>query len=113
MERKVIFPVKCLKRGGGTEHISNIKKSVLWNYAKIIQNHTNKTEISFVKSFIYIMYLYICLFMRSCRQKVSNKRSVSPYQLNIELNSTAFRCTRSSVELNPTCYCTVFCVCFP
>jgi len=49
----------------------------------------NKTEISFVKSFIYIMYLYICLFMSSCTQKVSNKMPVNPYRLNIELNSTA------------------------
>lgn len=49
----------------------------------------NKTEISFVKSFVYIMYLYICLFMSSCRQKVSNKMSVNSYRLNIELNSTA------------------------
>jgi len=48
----------------------------------------NKTEISFVKSFVYIIYLNICLFMRSCVQKVSNKMSVNPYWLNIELNST-------------------------
>ena len=48
----------------------------------------NTTEISFVKSCIYIMNLYIGMFMRSCMQKLSNKMSVNPYRLNIELNST-------------------------
>ena len=59
------------------------------NYAKIFQNNMNKTEVSFVKSFIWVTYLYICLFMRSWVKKVSNKMSVNPYLLNIELNSTA------------------------
>jgi hypothetical protein len=83
MERKIIVPVKCLKRGNKRVYISNIKNSVLWNYAKIFPHNINKTEIPFVKSFIYITYLYICMFMRSCMQKVSNKISVNPYRLNI------------------------------
>jgi len=81
--------VKCLKRGNKRVYISNIKNHVLRNYGKIFQNNMNKIELSFVKNFIHVIYLYFCLLMRNCTQKVSNKMSVNPYLLNIELNSTA------------------------
>lgn len=73
----------------------------------------NKTETSFVKRFIYIMYLYICVFRSSCVQKVSNKMSVYPYRLNVQLNSTALSLyqIQCRAELNTLLY-SVLCL-FP
>jgi hypothetical protein len=98
-------PLWSVSRGETNECTFLISRTL---YYEIMQKYF-KTETSFVKSFIYIMYLYICVFRSSCVQKVSNKMSVNPYRWNVQLNSLyQIQC---QAELN-TLLCSVSCL-FP